>query len=100
MFVSGYPHYSDYAVINDDTVPHPLWDITSSALNQSKWSKRSNTRRRVGPNFGLLQIKWSGAETIIRLETRSAAGTTVLDQEIPLRMLSRSSVFKRVWERG
>ena len=100
MFVNGDLHYSDCAVINDDTVPYHLWDITSNALNQSKWSKRSNTRRRVGPNFGLLQIKWFGAETIIRLETRSAAGTTALNQEIPLRTLSRSSVSKRIWGRG
>ena len=75
MFVSGDPQYSDYAVINDDTVPYPLWDITWSAFNQSKRSKRSNTRRLVGPNFGLLQIEWSGAETIIRLKTRRVAGT-------------------------
>ena len=54
LFASGDPHYSDYAVINDDTVPFPLWDITRSAFNQSKRSKRSNTRRLVGPNVGLL----------------------------------------------
>ena len=100
MFVSGDPLYSDYVVINEDIVPYPLWDITLSALNQSKWSKRSNTRHPVGPNFGLLQIKWAGAETIIRLETRSAAGMTVLNQAMPLRTLSRSSVSKRIWGRG
>ena len=100
IFVNGDLHYSDCAVINDDIVPYHLWDITSNALNQSKWSRRSNTRRLVGPNFGLLQIKWSGAETNIRLETWSAAGTTVLNQEIPLRTLSQSSVSGRIWGRG
>ena len=96
MFVSGDPHYSDYAVIHDDTVPYPLWDMTSSALNQSSRAKRYNSRRRVGPyvkpNFGYIQVNWSGPETSIRLETRSVSGKTVLSHEIPLRTLSRRLV--------
>lgn len=95
MFVSGDPHYSDYALIDDASVPYPLWDMTSSALNQSSRPRRSNTRRRAGPyvrpNFGLIQIDWSRADTLVRLETRSTDGKVVLSQEIPLRTLSRKS---------
>ena len=33
MFVNGDLHYSDCAVINDDTVPYHPCDITLNALN-------------------------------------------------------------------
>jgi len=95
MFLSGDPHYSDYAMI-DEGVPYPLWDMTSSALNQSSRKTRVNTRRKVGgyfkPNFGLIAIDWAGADTVIRLETRSSKGATKLSHAIPLRTLKRGSV--------
>ena len=95
MFLSGDPHYSDYAMINEG-VPYPLWDITSSALNQSSRKTRVNTRRKVGgyfrPNFGHMSIDWAGADTVIRLETRSSKGTVKLSHSIPLKTLRRRAV--------
>lgn len=95
MFLSGDPHYSDYAMINEG-VPYPLWDITSSALNQSSRKNRVNTRRKVGgyfrPNFGHMSIDWAGADTVIRLETRSSKGTVKLSHSIPLKTLRRRAV--------
>jgi alkaline phosphatase D len=33
IFVSGNPHFLEYSKVEDATVPYPLWDMTSSALN-------------------------------------------------------------------
>tara|TARA_B100000676_G_C18090129_1_gene858886 strand:+ start:1787 stop:2815 length:1029 start_codon:yes stop_codon:yes gene_type:complete len=92
MFLSGDPHYSDYSLINDG-VPYPFWDMTSSALNQSSRRNRPNVRRKIGgyfnPNFGLISIDWAGANTLIRLETRSSDGKVKLGHAIPLRSLKQ-----------
>ena len=92
MFLSGDPHYSDYAMINDG-VPYPFWDMTSSSLNQSSHKARINKRRLVGgyfrPNFGMIMIDWAGEGTTIKLETRSSGGKIVLSHSIPLRTLRR-----------
>ena len=41
----------------------------------------------VNPNFGYIQVDWSGSEMAIYLMTRSAAGKRVLSHAIPLRSL-------------
>ena len=88
LFVSGDPHFSEYSKIDDTTVPYPLWDMTSSALNQYNRGKRRNVRQVVGPfgepNFGMIEIDWNAPEPIVHLSTRNLKGTTVLYQDISL----------------
>jgi len=88
LFVSGDPHFSEYSKIADASVPYPLWDMTSSALNQYNRGKRPNARRVVGPfgepNFGVIEIDWNAPKPIVHLSTRNLKGATVLRQDIPL----------------
>jgi alkaline phosphatase D len=95
MFVSGNPHFSEYSKIEDATVPYPLWDMTSSALNQYNRGKRRNARRVVGPfgqpNFGMIEIDWNASNPVVNLSTRNLKGATVLRQGIPLDALRVSS---------
>jgi alkaline phosphatase D len=88
LFVSGDPHFSEYSKIDDATVPYPLWDMTSSALNQYNRGKRRNARRVIGPfgepNFGMIEIDWKDSTPMVHLSTRNLKGATVLRQNIPL----------------
>lgn len=88
IFASGDPHFSEYSKLDDARVPYPLWDMTSSALNQYNRGKRRNIRRVVGPfgtpNFGMIEIDWAAQDPLLSLTTRDLQGVTVLRQDIRL----------------
>jgi alkaline phosphatase D len=89
VFVSGDPHFSEYSKLDGAGLPYPLWDMTSSALNQYNTGRRRNIRRVAGPygepNFGLIEIDWEQA--VLQHTTRDLGGNTVLRQDIPLATL-------------
>ncbi|MSO93869.1 MAG: alkaline phosphatase family protein [Rhodospirillales bacterium] len=80
FFISGDIHYGDISRMSAD-VPYPLWDVTSSALNQEPKLVAPN-RHRMGdytdkPNFGLITILWGAPEPRIRVELRNIQGLAV-----------------------
>lgn len=109
LFVSGDRHWSELSRLDpgdltavpptfeDRTIKpaaeqprYPLWDITSSAINQPR-SRGSfeNNAHRVGeplmtPSFGLLTIDWSAAPVTITAEFRNEQGSRVTAQRINL----------------
>lgn len=91
IFVSGDPHFSEYSKIDDTSAGYPLWDMTSSALNQYNRHKRRNIRQMVGPygepNFGVIDIDWNPSGPIVQLSTRGRKGEVALRQDIPLQSL-------------
>lgn len=87
LFISGDRHWSEISAIQVD-VPYPLYDITSSSLNQTHpRGTPTDNRYRVSdttchvPNFGVLEIDW-GAPTpsiLVKIVRR--------DGEVPLRLM-------------
>lgn len=65
VFVSGDRHLAEVSRDTDRAAPYPMWDATSSGLNQGRRNVREPNRYRVGgvhrlSNFGLIRVDWSG----------------------------------------
>lgn len=100
VVVSGDRHMAELSMLAPaDGVPHPLYDLTTSGLNQpiEKESEhkaknppkpqpnryRLHERPYTGSNFGLLQIKWGGPNPSLRLEVSGLGGEAVISRDIP-----------------
>ena len=89
IFLSGDVHWGELS--RYDGGPYPLYDFTSSALNQ-EWPQALNlpNARRVGtvvypyPNFGTVGIDWAEADPLIRLRLRAEDGRPVLTHQLRL----------------
>lgn len=93
VFLSGDRHLSELAVL-DGEVGYPLYDITSSGLNQGNKIVRKVEQNRhrlaiqdVGDNFGLVRIDWSRRDPAISLEIHDTDGDVVIRQKFPLSRL-------------
>ena len=68
---------------------YPIWDVTSSGLNQTKkWGNERN-RSRVGgmfteENFGMIRIDWTPSDPVIKLEVRDGEGSALMLQDVRL----------------
>ena len=86
VFISGDRHAAEISVCREDA-PYPLWDVTSSALNQDlSWQNEVN-RYRVGckytkANYGLIQIDWNQKDPLLTLQVVSQKGSVVLQKRV------------------
>jgi alkaline phosphatase D len=105
VFISGDRHLAEISRTNFGTIPglgyYPLYDITSSSLNQpsgnftatgARWKNEVN-RYRVGleyfeANFGMITIDWTQADPLLRLQVRDEKGNVVLQQRVRLSELT------------
>ncbi|MEO1084377.1 MAG: alkaline phosphatase D family protein, partial [Acidobacteriota bacterium] len=74
----------------DDVIGYPFFEITSSSLNRPSSSPEEPGPHRLGDsyrpeNFGAIHIDWDAGT--VGLEVADMAGTTVLEQSIPLDLL-------------
>jgi alkaline phosphatase D len=90
LFLSGDVHWGELS--RSDEGPYPLYDFTSSALNQ-EWPQALNlpNARRVGavvypyPNFGTVEIEWGESDPAVRLRLHAErGGAPVLAHELRL----------------
>ncbi len=98
IFLSGDRHTADISKLpasTEDGPAYPLFDITSSGLNQSG-STREENRYRVGreypfgkANFGWITIDWEQKDPAISLEIRDVDGTVVREARTTLAELNR-----------
>ena len=94
FFISGDVHFTELSISKDEG-PYPLYDLTSSGLNQSpgsNWYTSVNTYRLPGKmypgrNFGLIQIDWAGKNTTITLQGRKESGEVAHEEVVPLGQL-------------
>lgn len=91
VFVSGDRHLIEISC-DEEAGPYPMWDFTSSGLNQSPGPVSEPNRHQVGPvlrqpNFGIIRIDWDAPEVVLALEGRGEAGELLMKQGIPLGML-------------
>ncbi len=83
--ISGDTHYAEVSRL-ETNVPYPLWDITSSGLTET-WPVVPPNALRVGnilaePNFGMLEIDWSGRHPLVVARIRDIAGKLFQEQRI------------------
>lgn len=82
ILVSGDRHQAEISRLTG-AVDYPLYDVTASSLNQpGKWHNEINPHR-VGlvwfaENSGLIDIDWTAADPVIRLQVRDVDGNVVL----------------------
>ena len=97
VLLSGDRHLAELSVMKDETVGYPLYDLTSSGLNQGAkgWRKLEENRHRVatmnfGNNFGVIAIDWD-AKPLIRLQIRDELGDITIQQKVSLSVLRAKS---------
>jgi alkaline phosphatase D len=99
LFISGDRHMAELSCLEANSaknagVGYPLYDLTSSALNQpGGWYNEINPRR-IGrvynePNFGLITIDWTRPTPAIGLEIRKEDGEVAIWHEVALGALRR-----------
>lgn len=96
VFLSGDVHWAELSRYREG--PYPLYDLTSSALNQ-EWPKAENLPNplRVGdtvypyPNYGSVTIDWSRSDPRIQLRVHDEEGASVIQHSISLSELQPDS---------
>ena len=110
VVISGDRHLAELSALTPaDGAPYPLYDLTTSGLNQPIPQKpepkegnpkdpetkptapkkpqpnrhRLHERPYTGSNFGLMRVKWDGPNPSLRLEVCGLEGEVVLSRDIP-----------------
>lgn len=90
VFISGDRHWAELSVADSD-VPYPLYDLTSSSLNQiHERGTPTENRFRALPttyhreNYGLVLINWEQSDPEIRLEIRDLTDTVQIRKTLHL----------------
>jgi alkaline phosphatase D len=100
VVISGDRHLAELSALTTaDGAPYPLYDLTTSGLNQpiAKESEHKATnlpkpqpnryrlheRPYTGSNFGLMRVKWDGPNPSLRLEVCGLVGEVVLSRDVP-----------------
>ncbi len=93
ILLSGDRHLAELSQM-DAGLDYPLFDLTSSGLNQGnkRWRALEPNKHRVatmnvGNNFGLLTIDWDRADPLLRLQVRDEEGEVTIQQKVPLSRL-------------
>ena len=94
VVLSGDRHHAEVSM-DPKAVGYPLFDVTSSGLNQGTERWRGPTepnRHRIGvmphgDNFGLVTVDWSAADPRVSVQVRDGDGEIVLKETFPLGIL-------------
>jgi len=96
IVLSGDRHLGDISV-DTKSVGYPLYDITSSGLNQGtpEWREQDKNKYRIaglpfGNNFGLITIDWAAADPLISMQLRLEDGEVGVQTKIRLSKLKPS----------
>ena len=89
LFISGDVHWAEISKVILDGL-YPIFDVTSSGLNQ-KWYKTENNKNRIGGklranNFGLIEVNWN-EETTISIKVLNKKGKIRLSHNVLLKKL-------------
>lgn len=93
IFLSGDRHLAELSMM-DGGVGYPLYDVTSSGLNQAsaEWRPLERNRHRVGTmnqgnNFGLIVLDWDAPEPALEFQIRDEQGEITIRRRIALSVL-------------
>lgn len=94
IFISGDRHLTEISFDTADTNAYPMWDFTSSGMNEKGDREITEpNRHRVGQsrrvaNYGLITIDWQKKSPTLRYESRGKDGGVILTQEVALSQLT------------
>jgi alkaline phosphatase D len=93
IVLSGDRHFAELSVM-DAGIGYPLFDLTSSGLNQGsrRWRKPEANGHRLaimnqGNNFGMVVIDWERKDPLVRLQIRDEEGDITIQHKVPLSLL-------------
>ena len=96
IILSGDRHLSEISVLPPETDGgpfYPLYEVTSSGLNQTGLPEEDNRFRLEGtdiynqPNFGLIEIDWTAEDPTISMQIRDERGKAVREAKTTLGQL-------------
>ena len=96
VILSGDRHLSEISMLPPETDGgpfYPVYEVTSSGLNQTGLPEEANRFRVEGteiynqPNFGLIEVDWSQEDPAIKLEVRDDDGKVVREVQTTLNTL-------------
>ena len=95
VFLTGDRHLMEISKTQGPDTPYPIWDFTSSGLNEDTKPVDEDNLYRVGPvfrgtNFGLVRIDWDADPVTITLEGRGAEDQVITRQTVALSELRLS----------
>ena len=87
LLLSGDRHIAEFARMELDGLPFPLYELTASGMTHSYEQADEENRYRVGPlvrqrNFGLLQIDWSGDAPTMEVQIRGVDNALLYTQTL------------------
>ena len=95
IILSGDRHLAELSTM-DAGLGYPLYDLTSSGLNQAfrSWRPLETNRHRVatmgwGDNFGILTFDWEQPDPEISLQIRDVDGDITIQQKLRLSTIRR-----------
>lgn len=88
VILSGDRHAAEISKL-EGVLPYPLYDVTSSAMNQTRNPREEPNSLRVGKvyhreNFGLLSIDWAEPAPVVTMEVRNLKGKVVERAKVTL----------------
>lgn len=87
VFLSGDVHYSDINM-RTPTNLYPIYDFTSSSVNETEGSPKASSYRIAGPfgkpNYSVLNINWNAAPVTITTTTYDATDAVKIQKTISL----------------
>jgi alkaline phosphatase D len=93
VFLSGDRHLAELSMM-DGGVGYPLYDITSSGINQAspRWRRYEENRHRVGTmnwgnHFGMVDIDWGREDPRLSFQIRDADGDIAIQRKVFLSTL-------------
>ncbi len=94
VFISGDRHSAEVSCLKNQ-VDYPLYDVTSSSLNQpNKWNNELNPHRLgnkyFDENFGMILIDWSEDDPTLRMQIRNLHGEVIIQVRTRLSKLQRA----------
>jgi alkaline phosphatase D len=106
VILSGDRHLAELSLM-DAGIGYPLYDLTSSGLNQGNkaWRKQEKNTHRVatmnfGNNFGLITVAWDKKDPVVSLQVRDEDGDITIQQKIPLSLLKPGAIAGRAGARA
>jgi alkaline phosphatase D len=101
IVLSGDRHLAELCMM-DAGIGYPLYDVTSSGLNQANlyWRKQEKNTHRVatmnfGNNFGLITLDWAKKDPVVSMQIRDQDGDITIQQKLPLSMLKPGAIEGR-----
>lgn len=88
LIISGDVHWCEYSLLQRAGNVFAHAELTSSGLTET-WDKISPNRHRVGqafavPNFGLIEIDWSGSHPTLQLSVRNESSALLIQHTYPI----------------